>query len=93
MVQKTSMQEIFDLPASLMQSALIQPSAVSLTSSFIKNLALAVIGNAESKLSKKCMERLYELTKENNEANKAAYIQRINMLVKKACHPSLSNNI
>ena len=87
------MQELFDLPASLMQSALIQPSAISLTSSFIKNLALAVIGHAESKLSKKCMERLYELTRKNNEANTAAFIQRVNMLAQKACGPSPSNNI
>lgn len=93
MVQKTSIQDLFDLPASIMQSALIQPSAISLTSSFIKNLALAVIGNAECKLSKRCMERLYELTRENNEANMAAFIQRVNMLAQKACGASFSNNI
>ncbi|MCX6990230.1 MAG: hypothetical protein NTX49_04095 [Chlamydiae bacterium] len=92
MVQKTSIQDLFDLPASIVQSALIQPSVVSVTSSFIKNLALAVIGS-EAKLSKRCMERLYELIRQNNEANTAAHIQRINKLAQKACGATLSNNI
>jgi len=92
MVQKTSMQELFDLPASMMQSALIQPSVVSVISSSIKNLALAVIGS-EAKLSKRCMERLSESIRQNNEANTQAYIHRINKLAQKACGATSSNNI
>ena len=91
MVQNISMLELFDVPASLMQP--VGPSVISVTSSFIQNIALAVIGNAESKLSKRSMERLYELTRENNEANMAAFIQRINMQAQKACGASHLNNI
>ena len=92
MIQKTSIQELFDLPASMMQSALIQPSVLSVISSSIKNLALAVIGS-EAKLSKRCMERLSESIKQNNEANTRAYIHRINKLAQKACGATSSNNI
>ena len=85
------MQELFDLPASI-QPALIQPSLVSVISSSIKNLALAVIGS-EAKLSKRCMERLFELIRQNNEANTQAHIQRINKIAQNACGASFSNNI
>jgi len=92
MIQKNSIQELFDFPASMIQSALIQPSVVSVISSSIKNLALAVIGS-EAKLSKRCMERLSESIRQNNEANTQAYIHRINKLAQKACGATSSNNI
>ena len=54
----------------------VQPTMTSVLSSAIKDLALALIGRAESNLSRRCMRRLAEVTEEHNKASKQSHIQR-----------------
>lgn len=73
-------------------AAQVRPTVASVLSSAIEALARAIIGSAESDLSKKCMRRLADLTAEHNKASIELHIQRCyQRMAQKSSAPSSSS--
>ena len=70
----------------------VQPTVASVLSSAIQDIALALIGRAESSLSKKCMRRLADITAEHNEQSKRSHIHRCYEKMAQKCLASSSSS-